>query len=70
MAAGKGDRGGSTNSSTPTFNKVVSGNPEGRGGSTNAPKGKVGSYQLSGNPSTNPSNPTAKVGMLKGNKAC
>lgn len=55
------DRGGSTNSATPTFNKVIKGNPEGRGGSTNDPKGKVGSYPLSGSPSTNP-NPKTKVG--------
>lgn len=52
-----GDRGGSTNPSTNKFGKVNSGNPEGRGGSTNDPKGKVGSYALG----TQPTNPTTKT---------
>ena len=65
-----GDRGGSTNSSKPTFNKVVSGNPEGRGGATFSKGiGPIGTYALG----TKPSNPVAtppKTGMIKGNKAC
>ena len=58
-----GDRGGSTNSSKPTFGKVTSGNPEGRGGSTNAPKGPVGSYGLG----TKATNPTSRTGKPTGN---
>ena len=55
------DRGGETNSSKPTFNKVTKGNPEGRGGATfSTGIGKVGSYSLDTG-GTNP-NTNTKVG--------
>lgn len=64
------DRGGSTNSSKPTFNKVNQGNPAGRGGATFSKGfGPIGTYALGTKP-TNPTNTTNKTGMIKGNKAC
>lgn len=53
------DRGGATNSSTPTFGTVSKGNPEGRGGSTNDPKGATSDRAL-GTQSTNPTSKTGK----------
>ena len=49
-----------TNSSKNTFNKILGkGNPEGRGGSTNPPKGPVGTGAL-GTSSTHPISSTGK----------
>ena len=55
------DRGGETNSSKPTFDKVNKGNPEGRGGATfSTGIGPIGTYPLGTKP-TNP-NTNTKVG--------
>lgn len=53
-----------TNSSTNTFRKILGkGNPEGRGGSTNPPKGPTGTAAL-GTSATNPTSKTGKPGKL------
>lgn len=47
-----------TNPHNNEFGTIHSGNPEGRGGSTNPPKGEVGTRSLG----TSSTNPTSKTG--------